>query len=381
MNMQTILLTGVTGQVVSEVALDLQKRGHRLLYVIRPTATESAVMRLEKILPTIREGLDIAIEGDITLPLGGFSAEDIDKWAGKVDKILHGAAAISFEDKDAESVRATNLGGTANMLKLADTLGVTDFHYISTAYISGSAPVFRETDLDIGQDSFNAYERSKMAAEKLVHGWCGGRFSIYRLPTVLGSSADGRVLTYHSYYGFFMPFWRMLKSWRRRWDADKEDCTSKGVTFDKQGVMNIPLYIDCSETSVLNMVCVDWVAQMMSELVSLPTSDQTYHLVDPAPMRVKDVIVESLAHMGVTGIVYDADELPPLSPLLAKVQEGIKENIRIYQQYIKHGSIFLCDNLVSKLGEKYVPHPVVDSNMLRKMLGYAMLDDFGKRQK
>lgn len=376
---KTILLTGATGQVISELALVLQEDGWRILYLIRPRNGGSAQMRLAEFLPTIREGMDVAIEGDVTMYNGGVSFENIELWRGKIGKIVHAAAAISFEEKDACDVWRTNVGGTENMLELADVLNITNFHYVGTAYISGSAVCFHETDLDIGQTSFNTYELSKIASEKLVHGWKGGSFTIHRLPTVLGNSVDGRVLTFHSYYGFFMPFWRMLKGWHKRWLADKQKCTDAGVTFDEKNVMNIPLFIDCSTTSVLNMVTVDWVARMMFELLKIPCRGQTYHLVHQNPTKVKSVIEISLDHLGISGVRYEYGGGPELKPLLAKIQMSINENTRIYQQYIKHGSIFTCDNLVSTLGDKYTPHPDVDKAMMCLMLDYAMLVDFGKK--
>ncbi|MFZ2303412.1 MAG: SDR family oxidoreductase [Minisyncoccia bacterium] len=379
MNDKTVLLTGATGQVVSELAMVLQKEGWRILYLIRSSSGKNAQARLAELLPTIRDGLDIAIDGDITLPFGGLSRADSEFWRGKIGKILHGAAAISFEEKDADHVWHTNVGGVQNMLELASVLDVKSFHYISTAYISGSAIVFHETDLDIGQKSFNAYELSKIESEKLVHGWEGGEFTIYRLPTVLGSSVDGRVLTFHSYYGFFMPFWRMLKSWNRRWLADKQKCTDEGVTFNEKGVMNIPLFIDCSSISVLNMVTVDWVAQMMSELLKMSSCGQTYHLVHQNPPKVKSIIEMSLRHLGISGVRYDLFGVMELKPLLAKIQTGINENTKIYQQYIKHGSVFTCDKLINTLGCKYIPHKDVDEAMLCLMLDYAMYANFGKK--
>ncbi len=379
-NIKTVLLTGSTGQVVSELAMVLQKEGYRILYLIRPSKDgKNAQERLAGILPTIREGMDIAIDGDVTLPNGGLSFGNISLWRGKIDKIVHGAAAISFEEKDADEVWHINVGGTKNMLELADVLNVTDFHYISTAYISGSAEVFNENDLDIGQKSFNTYESSKIEAEKLVHAWQGGNFTIHRLPTVLGSSVDGNVLTFHSYYGFLMPFWRMLQSWHRRWLADKQKCTNEGVTFDEKGVMNIPLFIDCSPTSVLNMVTVDWVAKTMAELLKIPSCGQTYHLVHPNPPKVMDAMISSLAHLGISGVRYELAGGVELKPLLAKIQTGINENTKIYQQYIKHGTIFTFDNLVRTLGDKYILHPDVDETMLCLMLDYAMSVNFGKK--
>ena len=131
--MQTILLTGVTGQVGSALAPLLQEKGYRVLYLIRPNGEKDAQARLREILPNLREGMDIAIGGNVTLPNAGVCADDLQKWCGKVDKVVHGAAAISFEDSDAEKTRLTNVEGTYNMLRLAEELHASDFHYISTA--------------------------------------------------------------------------------------------------------------------------------------------------------------------------------------------------------------------------------------------------------
>lgn len=375
---KTVLLTGATGQVVSELAKVLQREGWRILYLIRPSGQKNAQERLNELLELVREGKDLVVEGDITLPFGGLSFESTALWKDKIDMIIHGAAAISFEEKDADEVWHVNVGGTRNMLELANALNVGSFHYISTAYISGSADIFHETDLDVGQTSFNTYELSKIEAEKLVHNWKGGNFTIYRLPTVLGSSVDGSVLTFHSYYGFFIPFWKMLKNWNRRWHTNKEKCMIEGVTFDDKNVMTIPLYIDCSPTALLNMVTVDWVAKMMFELLIFPANNQTYHLVHHDPTTVKSVIEISLRHLGVSGVRYDSD-VRKRTPLLAKIQTGISENTKIYQQYIKHGSIFTCNNLINTLQEKYIPHSKIDEDLLFLMLDYAMSVDFWKK--
>ena len=98
---KTILLTGVTGQVGSALAPLLQEKGYRVLYLIRPHGEKDAQARLHEVLPNLREGMDIAINGDVTLPNAGMSDADIQAWEWKVDRVMHGAAAISFEDVEA----------------------------------------------------------------------------------------------------------------------------------------------------------------------------------------------------------------------------------------------------------------------------------------
>jgi len=377
--MQTILLTGVTGQVGSALAPLLQENGCRVLYLIRPCGDKSAQARLCEVLPNLREGMDIAISGDVTLPNAGVNDADIQKWKHQVNKVMHGAAAISFEDSEAEGTKLTNVEGTYNMLQLAEDLGVPDFHYISTAYVSGSADVFHEADLDVGQTSFNAYEASKIDAEMMVRDWNGGKFTIHRLPTVLGDSRDGNVRTFHSYYGFFMPFWRLLQTWRKKWESDPQGCLMVGVGFDG-GILELPLHIDCSDTSVLNLVTSDWVAGILAKLLEIPSTNQTYHLVHPNPLKVRSVIKISFRHMGISGIRHD-DDLQELSGLLQRIQTGVDKGINKYRQYIKHGTIFTCDNLKRALGDHYAPPPAVDEALLGKMLDYAMSENFGQKSR
>lgn len=211
--MQTILLTGVTGQVGSALAPLLQEKGYRVLYLIRPNGEKDAQARLLEVLPNLREDLDIAISGDVTLPNAGVSDADIQTWEWKVDRVMHGAAETSFDEIRAEKIRHTNIEGTRNVLNLSEELCVFDFHYMSTAYISGDAVIFHETDLDVGQEFSNPYEVSKLDAERVVRNWRNGKFTIHRLPIVLGDSNHGNVRTFQGYYGFLMPFLRLLQTW------------------------------------------------------------------------------------------------------------------------------------------------------------------------
>lgn len=87
----------------------------------------------------------------------------------------------------------------------------------------------------------------------------------------------------------------------------------------------------------------------------------------------------SLQRMGISGIRYDTD-IVELSGLLQRIQGGVNKGIYKYRQYIKHGTIFTCDNLKRALGDRYVPPPIVDEALLAKMLDYAMSVNFGLKR-
>ena len=377
--MKTILLTGVTGQVGSALAPLLQEKGYRVLYLIRPNGEKDAQARLREVLPNLREEMDIAINGDVTLPNAGMSDADIQAWEWRVDRVMHGAAATSFDEVKAERTQHTNVEGTRHMLQLSEELCVTDFHYMSTAYVSGNKKIFHETDLDVDQKFSNSYEVSKLDAERVVRNWRNGKFTIHRLPIVLGDSRNGNVRTFQGYYGFLMPFWRLLQTWREKWESNPQDCLKNGVRLNDD-ILELPLHIDCSPTSVLNLVTSDWVAEMLVSLLEIPSTNQTYHLVHQYPPKVRQAMEISLRRLGIYGIRYDNDR-QELSGLLQRIQTGVDKGINKYRQYIKHGTVFTCDNLKRALGDSYTPPPVVDEILLAKMLDYAMSVNFGQRSR
>ena len=119
---------------------------------------------------------------------------------------------------------------------------------------------------------------------------------------------------------------------------------------------------------------------MLSKLIETPSTNQTYHLVHLDPPRVHFVIEASLKRLGISGIRY-GDDMQELSGLLQRIQAGLDKGIKIYRQYIKHGTIFTCDNLKRTLGDSYTSPPAVDEILLAKMLDYAMSVNFGQRSR
>lgn len=377
--MGTILFTGVTGQVGSSVASLLQEGDHKVLYLIRPNGEKNAITRLSEVLPDLRE-TDIAISGDVTLPYAGISELDRKKWKGQIDKIVHGAASIKFDEALAEETWHINVHGTSNMLSLAEELGVQEFHFLSTVYVAGSARAFAETDFDVDQTARNIYESSKREAERLIRKWSGGKFSIYRLSIAIGNSKTGATQAFNGYYGFLIPFWRLLQTLRQRWETEPEECLKNGISFDADGFLELPLSIDCSKTSTLNIITIDWVSKVLVDLFELPSANQIYHLVNPAPIRVQWAIETSLRHLGM-GVQYgDGENLEfPERSLLRTLQKGLNRGINRFRPYITHEPILACEQLRRTLKEHYVPPPIVDEALLVKMLDYAKLVNFGQK--
>lgn len=375
--MSTILFTGATGQVGSSLAPLLQKRGHRVLYLIRANNDQDVVTRLRGVLPYLRKE-DVVINGDVTLPNAGISEEDRKKWNGRIDKVIHGAASIKFDEAVAEETRHININGTSTMLNLAKEFGVQEFHFISTAYVAGSARTFAETDFDVGQTARNAYESSKWAAERLVREWPNGKFTIHRPGIVIGDSKTGYVQSFNGYYGFFIGFWRLLQNLCQKWEAKKEDCLQQGISFSEDGFLNLPLCIDCSPISRLNLVTTDWLSSTLAQLVDLPALNQTFQLIHPTPPRVQWVIEASLDHLRIKGIQYRDSVDFSQYPMLQRFQDSLDRNLNRYLPYVTHEPIFDCTNLRRVLAEHYVAPPAIDKAILIRMLDYAKSVNFGR---
>lgn len=376
--MSAILFTGVTGQVGSSVAPLLQEKGHRVLYLIRPSQGKDAKARLREVIGQVGENA-IAISGDVTLPNAGISESDRNEWKGKIDKIVHGAASIKFDEAVAEETRCININGTRNMLALADELGVTDFHYISTAYIAGGARTFAETDFNVGQTTRNAYESSKRESEQFVRRWRGGKFTVHRLAIVIGDSKTAEVNAFNGYYGFFIPFWRLLKTMRHRWEIEPEECVKFGIKFDRDDFLELPLCMDCSSSSTLNLVTSDWVSRTLSILFDMPSNGKTYHVINPNPPRVQWVIETSLRLLGIKGLRCGENLEFPARSLLGSLQSGLDRGLNRFRPYITHEPVFKCDNLKRVLREYYIPPPTINEALLAKMLDFAKSVNFGQK--
>lgn len=375
--MARILLTGATGLVGSSLVPSLLERGHELVCLVRPQANKSGSRRMQQMLGSLisSTGRVTIAEGDITLPLAGLSPEVI-KCLREIEKVVHVAASVKFDRALSEQTWRINAGGTDHMLNLAARLGFPEFHHLSTVYVAGDAETFSEADLDIGQVTRNPYEDSKKAAEKLVRGW-GGSYSIYRLGVVVGDTETGAIPSFEGYYGFFVPFWRLLHSIAQSWPEKRAEYLAQGIRVGSDGLLNLPLYLNCSPVSTINLVPIDWLTQTLVALISRPAENKFFHLADPSPPGVRWAAETTLAHMGITGLNFEKPS-GSLPGILGRWQRVIDRELRRYEPYITHEARFGQANLLATLGYELKPFPQIDGTFLSKLICYAKTADFGQ---
>lgn len=376
--MATILVTGVTGTVMNPLCARLLEEGHTIVALVRPLKGTSPSERLENSLSVNEEGRErlFTLAGDITQPLAGIAQEDYAHWQGKIDKVLHGAASIKFQETPDQQVFSTNVLGTKNMLVAAEKLGVSEFHYVSTAYVCGDASYFAEEDLAEKGNHRNAYEQSKAKAERLVRDFPGS-FSIYRIPVVVGDSETGEIKSFSGYYGFFAPFWQLIQTLKTKSAAE---LLNYGIRVDGEGYFHTPLTLPCTLLGPINLVPLDWLCDMFLELLKLPADRKTFHLTHPSPRSVKDTISASTAHLGLRGITCG----PPSqeehsSKLLSRIQKGIVTNIKPFEPYTsKDEERFGNTATVQALGEHWREPPDIGPTLMGRLLEFAKQKNFGR---
>jgi thioester reductase-like protein len=253
------LLTGSTGALGAEVLGRLARAqpNARLHVLLRAQSDSEFTIRSAALLGSVGDAVRsriVPVAGDVTSPRLGLGAQ-YDELAGELDEIYHLAACTRF-DVSAEVAAEHNIRGTHRVLALARAARHAGrsgrVHYVSTAYVSGRRTgTVTESDLDCGQEFFNAYEWSKFRAECDVRA--AGRtlpVTIYRPSVVVGNSQTG-------WAARFLGVYQVL-----RW-------------IDRGQLKTLP----CRADFELDLVPADYVAEAIVRLAGHAGSvGQTFHL-------------------------------------------------------------------------------------------------------
>ena len=208
------VLTGVTGVVGRELVVRmLRRQGTRVVCPVRANSDEEAERRLADTLahmthqplsPEERSRVS-AFRGDITQPRLGLAQNEWDALSERVNRIVHGAASVNWT-LPLEVARHVNVGGTAEMLRLAEAAkrrgALTAFDYLGTVMVAGRRQgVIGEEELDESAGYWSTYEQSKAEAERLVRSKRGELpIAIFRLSMVVGDSRTGHTSTFNVMY-------------------------------------------------------------------------------------------------------------------------------------------------------------------------------------
>ncbi len=269
-------VTGATGFIGRRLVEGLLSKRQGEVYVL---VRESSQGRLDELLEhwKIVAGASAAtrvkpVVGDLRRPLLGIESDQVAELRGKVDHFFH-LAAVYDMTAPAERNTAVNVGGTTHAVELARALDAGCLHHVSSIAVAGQyRGVFDETMFDEGQRLPSPYHRTKFESERIVRDQPYVPWRVYRPGIVVGDSKTGEMDKIDGPYYFFKAIQRtrrLIPEW-------------------------VPLVgLDLGYT---NVVPVDWVAAALEHIAHEPDLDgQAFHLTDPRPQKVDDLINELAA--------------------------------------------------------------------------------------
>ena len=258
-------VTGATGFIGRFLVTDLLKRKGTVHVLVRKDSQKKLEAIGQKMGWDMKRIVPVA--GDLSAARCGVSAAQLRALKGKVRHFFH-LAAIYDMDADAASQRVANVDGTRHALDLAAALDAGCFHHVSSIAAAGLYPgIFREDMFEEAEGLDDPYLATKHESEGLVRAEKRIKWRVYRPGMVVGHSQTGEIDKIDGPYYFFT----LLKKLR---EALPPWMPMVGI-----------------EGGRINIVPVDFVAAALDHIAHKPKLDgHTFHLTDPEPMRVGEVL-------------------------------------------------------------------------------------------
>jgi myxalamid-type nonribosomal peptide synthetase MxaA len=199
-----VLLTGATGYLGTFLLQTLLRETTADVFcLVRAADPDSAMQRIEAACRFYRiwdEAFRRRIQpvhGDLSKPLLGLSKELFNKLAALIDVVYHSGALVNFV-YPYSALKAANVLGTQEVLRLACTAKLKAVHHISTIDVllgTGVPRPFLENDeaLERPHRLPDGYPRSKLVAERMVAiaRRRGVPVCVYRPGLIMGHTRSG----------------------------------------------------------------------------------------------------------------------------------------------------------------------------------------------
>jgi amino acid adenylation domain-containing protein/thioester reductase-like protein len=369
---QHIFLTGVTGFLGAFLLHELLEQTPATIHcLVRASSLESGKQKiaanLKRYLLSDKKVGDrvVPILGDLAQLHFGLSRQQFDELTAKIDWIYHSGAFVNLIYPYAP-LRAANVLGTQEILRLASQVKVKPIHFISTLDVFQSPrylemPTILETDdLSTPEGLADGYSQSKWVGEKLVMeaNARGIPACIYRPGMISGHSQSGASNTNDT-------ICRLIKGFIQMGSAPKIDMK-------------------------LSLTPVDYVCQAIVHLSRQPESfGKTFHLATPYALPWQQLVNE-IENFGypIKAIGYkqwqeqllevaSSQTENVLSPLLFMFTEWGSEN---QHSYLETTALafrpFDCRNTLLGLAGTSITCPPLDINEFRAYFSYLIESGF-----
>lgn len=259
-------ITGASGFIGKRLVARLLQRPGSTVYFLSRAGEADRVDEL-RAWWGVDETRAIPVTGDLTEPLLGISKADQRRLKNKITHFFHLAAIYDLE-ADAAAQQRANVDGTRNTVRLAEEIKARHFHLFSSIAAAGLFEgLFREDMFDEAEQLDHPYFRTKHDSEGIVRRECQVPWRIYRPAIVVGDSRTGEMDKIDGPYYFF----KLIQKMRRM----------------------VPAWMPTIgiEGGRINVVPVDFVVAATDHIAHQPGEDgKCFHLVDPTPMRVGDLL-------------------------------------------------------------------------------------------
>ena len=328
-----IFVTGIAGLLGGALAAELLAAGHTVFGLVRHNqdirALDSSLLPASDFNGKLPQAGTISLlQGDVSQPNLGLSADTVTFLSQNIDCMIHCAALVQFE-ADEDDLARVNVDGARHAAAL---LPAARFIHVSTAYTCGSlsGPIGEEPHH--AERAFaNAYEKTKAAGELVVMAQRSDAI-IARPSIVVGAYEDGLISSFDTIY-------RMLK-------------------FMAEGRID---RLDVAADATLNFVPIDHVTAALAELAQLRKAGP--HFVHLAAQKA----IGTRRFLALIGAIDDlsAPSICAPQPGQSAKQSLARQLTRPYAPYFTRAPDFATDNLLRLTGMR--PAQMDEKAILRQL--------------
>jgi thioester reductase-like protein len=370
-----VLLTGSTGflgiHLLRELLTGTAARVHCLVRARDSADAGRRVMRAAQRygIADLDPARLLALPADLAAPGLGLAPSTFDELARTVDVIHHVGALVNFT-YPYEELRAANVTGTAELIRLAGRYRCIPVHYVSTAAVlagfgaMGVREVTEYTPLAYADQLCVGYLETKFVAEELVRnaGRAGLPVAIYRPLDIAGDYRSGICNT------------------------ATELCALIRFMTDTGVAPDIDLALDLVPADI----CAAAIRHISTHVAA---AGQTYHLASPAHTMLESVVGRLREHgFAIREIPYSewVDELlrtastnpaHPMTPFLPLFVDQCSDcEMTVAEMYFEHVfPRYTRSNTEQALRDSGIAFPGVDEGLIDRNIGYLVSSGYLKR--
>ncbi|MCK5819321.1 MAG: SDR family oxidoreductase [Psychromonas sp.] len=329
-----IYLTGTTGFLGKRFLKEILKDSTVTAYIaIRPKRGQDTAQRL------IQLGL---FNDPRVIPVEQYINDSTEELAlpEEIDEFWHIAGLTDFHESKRKQLYKVNVGGTEQALELAKKMKAKRYFHVSTAYVAGIYDDIVKEDALLECPEFrNPYEETKYKSEQLVRS-SGLPFIIIRPSIIMGDSKTGEVDVDKMVYGFVKTYHLIYRLVKREY-RDKE-CIPNDLKYFVKG----------NHLAEKNLICVDDVVHLMSEIQKKGEIGKTYHCVNPQTTTIGKLHKIAIDLLNVKFLEMQISFLP----LLDRKQKIIDSGVDVYADYMMYSDpIFDLKNITKINSQPIVP--------------------------